>query len=268
MVVIAFVLGLAVGAVVNVLADVLPPDELGLRRPLRPPYCAYCGAEYAPRLWLALGHWVLRRGSCEHCGATRRLRHVVVELILGICLAGTWVWAGGRWTVFLPAAVLSFIFALISVIDIEHRLVLWRVVLPAAVVIGLMQALNQGGLKTVLGGLAGYGLVMGMFLLGQLFSLGLALLRGHPLEEVAFGGGDVNLAALVGLTVGWPGILVALVVTIFSAGAFAMSYLLVQAVRRRYNPYTPIPYGPFFVLGAAVVYLFGHQFAGWYIAQH
>lgn len=267
MVVIAFLVGLAFGAVINVLADVLPPDELGLRRPLQPPHCAYCGADYAPRLWLALGHWVLRRGSCEHCGAARRLRHVVVELILGMCLAGAWVWAGGRWLVFLPTAVLTFIFALICVIDIEHRLVLWRVVLPAAFVIGVIQAINQGGMKTILGGLAGYGLVMGMFLLGQLFSHGLAWLRGHPLDEVAFGGGDVNLAALVGLAVGWPGILVALIVTIFSAGAFAMGYLLVQAVRRRYNPYTPIPYGPFFVLGAAVVYLFGHNVAAWYMAQ-
>ena len=267
MVVIAFLLGLVFGAVVNVLADDLPPDELGLKHSLRLPHCAYCGAEYAPRHWLALAHWVLRRGSCGHCGATRRLRHVVVELVLGLCLAGMWVWARGQWLAFLPAAVLTFIFALLSIIDIEHRLVLWRVVLPAAVVIALMQAVNRGGWKTLLGGLAGYGLVMGMFLLGQLFSMGLARVRGRPIDEVAFGSGDINLAALVGLAVGWPEILLALVVTIFSGGIFALVYLVVQALRRRYNPYTPFPYGPFFVLGAAVIYLFGHSFAAWYIGQ-
>jgi prepilin signal peptidase PulO-like enzyme (type II secretory pathway) len=168
---------------------------------------------------------------------------------------------------FLPAVVLTFIFSLISIIDIEHRLVLWRVVAPAAIVIAAMQVVNHGFWKTLWGGLCGYGLVLGMFLLGQLFSLGLARLKGQALDEVAFGGGDVNLAALVGLAVGWPEMLLALLVTVFSAGVFAMLFLLVQIVRRRYNPYTPFAYGPFFVLGAAVVYLFGRDFAAWYMAQ-
>ena len=76
-------LGLAFGIVLNALADDLPPDELGLRHPLRLPHCAYCGAAYAPRYWLALGHWGMQRGRCEHCGAARLLRHVLVELIMG-----------------------------------------------------------------------------------------------------------------------------------------------------------------------------------------
>ncbi len=267
MVILIFVVGLAMGIAVNALADGLPPDELGLKRTVRPPHCAYCGVTYAPRYWLAVSHWVMRQGRCQRCGGRRRLRHTFVELTVGLCLAGLWLWAGSLWAVFLPAAVLTFVFALIAVIDIEHRLVLWRVVLPAAVVIGLMQALTHGGWKTLWGGLAGYGLVLGMFLLGQLFSLGLARLRGRPLDEVAFGGGDVNLAALVGFAVGWPGILLALVVAIFSGGIFSLAFLLAQTLRRRYNPYTAIPYGPFLVLGAAVVYLYGHDFATWYMAQ-
>jgi leader peptidase (prepilin peptidase) / N-methyltransferase len=266
-VVLIFALGLALGIPLNMLADDLPPDELGLKRPLRRPHCAYCGVDYAWRHWLAVGHWLMRRGRCEHCGGARRLRPVVVELLMGLGLAGLWVWAKGDWTAFGPAAVLAFIFALITIIDIEHRLILWGVVLPAAVVIGIMQAVNHGGWKTLWGGLAGYGLVAGMFLLGQLFSAGLARLRGRPIDEVAFGSGDVNLAALVGLAVGWPEMLLVLMVTIFSGGAFAFLYLIVQTLRRRYNAYTAIPYGPFFVLGAAVVYLYGRDFAAWYIAQ-
>ncbi len=265
--ILVFVAGLALGVALNALADDLPPDELGQKRQLRVPHCRYCQANYAPLYWLALGHWLLRQGRCRHCGGARRLRHPVLELFAGLCLAGLWLWAKGQWGLFLPAVVLTFVFTLVAVIDIEHRLVLWRVVLPAAVAIGLMQAVYQGGWKTLWGGLAGYGLVLGLFLLGQLFSLGLARLRGRPLDEVAFGSGDVNVAALVGLAVGWPGVLLALVAAIFAGGIFSLAFLLVQVLRRRYNPYTAIPYGPFLVLGAAVVYLYGHDMAAWYMAQ-
>jgi leader peptidase (prepilin peptidase)/N-methyltransferase len=183
---------------------------------------------------------------------------------MGASLAGLWGWAGGRWGDFTAAAILAFIFILITVIDIEHRLILWRVVLPGAVVIGVTQALNHGGLKTLWGGLAGYGLVLGMYLLGQLFSVLLARVRGRPLDEIAFGGGDVNLAALAGLAVGWPGILLVLTLAVFGAGIFSLVYLFVQLVRGRYNPYTAIPYGPFFVLGVAAIYLFSPQLRAWY----
>jgi leader peptidase (prepilin peptidase) / N-methyltransferase len=267
LVVLVFGLGLVCGLALNALADALPPDALGVKHPLRWLHCAYCGGGYAPRAWLALGQWLMRRGRCERCGAVRRRRHAVAELILGLCLAGEWVWAAGQWAAFVPAAVLTFIFALIVIIDVEHRLVLWRVVLSSAVVIAVMQSLTRGPVKTLLGGAAGYGMVLGMFLLGQLFSAGLARLRGQPLDEVAFGGGDVNLAALVGLAVGWPAILLALMVTVFSGGVFALAYLVVQVVRRRYNPYTAFPYGPFFVLGAAVLYFAGPNVAAWYNAS-
>lgn len=267
MILLVFVLGLGMGIVVNVLADDLPPDELGLARPLTKPKCRYCGAEHTPYLWLAVASLFLRRGTCEHCGAPRRWRHMVVEVATGLCLAGVWEWARGQWAAFLAAAILVFAFALIAVIDIEHRLILWRVVLPSAVVIGVTQGVLRGWAVTLEGGLAGYGIVFGLFLLGQLFSLTMAQMRGRPLDEVAFGGGDVNLAALAGLAVGWPAVLLVVLAAIFSGGIFSLLYLVVQAIRRRYNPYTAIPYGPFFIFGAAAVYLYGHDFALWYLAM-
>ncbi len=264
MVVVAFVGGLGLGILLNVLADELPPDVIGEVHTPGWPRCRYCGAAHGPRDWLALAAYVLRRGRCEHCGAPRRLRAAILELTTGVCLAGLWVWAGGRWGAFLAAAVLAFIFILITIIDLEHRLILWRVVWPAAVAITLTQALNHGLQTTLIGGLAGYGIVFGMYLLGQLFSVALAWRRGQPLDEVAFGGGDVNLAALAGLAVGWPQILIVVTLAVFSGGLFSIGYLLVQLVRGRYNPYTAIPYGPFFVLGVTALYLFGPQLAAWY----
>lgn len=265
-----FLVGLGLGILINSLADNLPPDEIGARHAPTLPRCRYCGATHQPFYWLALMGFLFRGGQCEHCAAPRKLRHVVVELVTGLSLAYLWNWSGQDLGKFLAAAVVILIFILITIIDLEHRLVLHEVIWPAAVVIGLIGCLQleRGPLKTLLGGAAGYGLLFGMFLLGQLFSAVVARQRGQPLDEIALGGGDVNLALVIGLTVGWSAILFALVIAIFSAGIFSALYLAVQWLRRQYSPFTAIPYGPFLILGALVLYLYNQEFSEflkWYM---
>jgi prepilin signal peptidase PulO-like enzyme (type II secretory pathway) len=115
----------------------------------------------------------------------------------------------------------------------------------------------RGAVKTLLGGLAGFLILWVMYLLGLLFSRWMARRRGGPLDEVAFGFGDVMLGGLIGLVVGWPGIVIAVLVGILLAGAFSLGYLLLMALFRRYAAFTAIPYGPFLLLGACLVYYGG-----------
>jgi prepilin signal peptidase PulO-like enzyme (type II secretory pathway) len=254
-------LGLLAGVLVNIFADDLPPNEHAQRGPVREPHCRVCGGAYGH--WLALVGLVFQRGTCEHCGAWRGWRPVLVEVGLAFGFAYLWRWAEEDPGRFAAAAIITALFVLITVIDIEHRLILWRVVWVSALVllgIGLV-APDRGWQKTLLGGVAGYGIVFVMFLVGQLYMLAVARFRGQPLNEIAFGGGDVNLAGLIGLAVGWSGVLFALFIGVVAAGVFSLAYVLVQLARRRYNPHTPIPYGPFLVTGAMVMYLYGQELA-------
>jgi leader peptidase (prepilin peptidase)/N-methyltransferase len=149
------------------------------------------------------------------------------------------------------------LFVLIAVIDLEHRLILHVVSLPAAAAMAAIGILDpsRGAGKTLVGGLVGAGVVGVMYLGGIVFSRALARIRGRRLEEVVFGFGDVTLAALIGLTVGWPGIILALLLGVFAAGAYALVYLVESLLRRRYVAFKAIPYGPFLILGALAVYL-------------
>ena len=214
--------------------------------------------------------FLIRGGRCAQCGGPRPVRQAVVELLTGLSLVYAWNWAQGDWLKFLTGATLLVVSLLIAVIDIEHRLILWRVILPSAVIVGLLNSLlpDRGPTKTLWGGLGGYAIVFGVYGLSQLLALGLARLRGQPLEEVAFGGGDVNLAGVVGLAVGWPGVILALLVTIVTAGMFSLLYLGVLLVRGRYRPYAvAFPYGPFLILGALVLYFYGRDFVAWYAGR-
>ncbi len=269
MAILLFLIGLGVGIVLNSLADNLPPDVLGLRHAPGRPRCRYCGAAHRPEYWLALAGLLARGGHCEHCGGPRPLRPVVVEVAAGLSLAYLWGWAGGQAFKFLAAAVVVALFVLITIIDLEHRLILWVVIYPAAVIVALIGVLSpeRGWQKTLVGGAVGFGLVGGMFLLGEVFSRVMALARGRPLDEVAFGWGDVNLAGVIGLAVGWSGVLFAVLIAIFSAAAFGLVYLVAQRLRGHYTWFTAIPYGPFLVLGALAIYLYGKEIAAAYAGR-
>lgn len=252
-IVLSALLGWVVGVTANVLADSLPV----VRRP-RMPCCPSCSAPRGPIEWSALVALMAARGRCAYCSTPRGVRPLMVELvsIVGAVLLTQRV-AGPA--ALLVGSVVAFVFLLITVIDLEHRLILHIVVFPAALVLGLMQILDpsRGAAKTLLGGLAGAGSFFVLYLLGDVFARVLARARGRPLDEVALGFGDVTLAGLIGLIVGWPAVVLALLVGIVTAGLFSLGYLFVMMARRRYTAFTPIPYGPFLILGASLVHFGG-----------
>jgi prepilin signal peptidase PulO-like enzyme (type II secretory pathway) len=246
-------LGWVAGGLANALADSLPASDRLAR-----PFCHGCGAPRPPAAWLAGLAYLTGNRVCRYCGRPLRARGLLVELVgaAGALLIYQYdLGPSGPWM----AILVSWVFLLIVIIDIEHRLILNVVSLPAIVVFGVVFSLDpgRGASKTLLGGGVGLGVVLMLFLFGALFARWASRRRGEPLQEVAFGFGDVMLSAVIGLVVGWPGVVLALFIGVLAAGAFSLAVMLIQLARGRYSPYMPFPYGPFLVMGALLVYLGG-----------
>lgn len=247
------VLGFALGVAVNALADRLPRF-----RRMGVPQCPTCDAPRPPRAWSGTLAWLIGKRDCEYCGSSLGWRHPLVEL--GAAAWLTWLYgldpSPGR---FWPSLVVSMVFLLILITDFEHRLILHSVTASGAVLIGVIGVLDptRGPAKTLLGGAAGFVGVLLLYLLGGVFARQINRMRGQPLEEVAFGFGDVTLSGVIGLAVGWPGVIVALFLGILAGGVFSLGFLIYMLARRRYQAFIPIPYGPFLILGAMMVYLGG-----------
>lgn len=236
-------LGAAVGVLVNYLADVLP----GQRRLARP-LCSRCGQV------LPWSDYLLLR-SCPQCGqgVPWRSRLVIIFYILASLVM-----------LFIPpdrlgipgGLLLLTYLGLVVVIDIEHRLIL-HVVSLAGAVLGLGLGISLHGWQaTLLGGLAGFLGMLALYFLGRGVIQLLGRVRHQPVEEEALGFGDVNLAGVVGLMLGWPGILAGIVVTIFLAGGISLVYLVWKIILKQYSPNLALPYGPFLALSALILLLF------------
>ena len=252
MIVAVAALGLACGFLVNLLADNLPH-----RQPIQSPHCPACGAPRETANWLAILALIRFRLRCPYCGTRRAWREVVIELSL-IVIALWLYFRNPPPGVFWPALTVATIFTLIVVIDVEHRLILHVVSVPSGILILIMNSLDpsRGFIKSLAGGGAGFIFVLCMYLLGGIFGRHIARARGNGEDEVAFGFGDVMLGTMLGLTVGWPGIILALIFAVFAGGVFSLFYMLVMTLRDRYDAFQPIPYGPFLIFGASLVYFF------------
>jgi leader peptidase (prepilin peptidase)/N-methyltransferase len=230
--------GWLAGMLVNYLADVLP----GTRRISRP-YCLKCESS------LATFNYLIWPRQCEACGKRRSSRTWIVEAIFVAAAIWLWVFPGQRFS-FIEGMALLIYFGVVTVIDVEHRLILHPVSIVGAV-LGIYYGIQLHGLwSTILGGLAGYGAMLVLYLVGILFSAYQARRRGEAQFEDALGFGDVNLSGVLGLLLGWPGVIAGLLLTILLAGVISLLYLLWTVLRKRYDSNLAIPYGPFLVASA------------------
>ncbi len=251
----AAVIGLALGVAVNWLANVLP-GAAGRQPPSETLDGKAAPAAEESDLAAAEGPTAQQRSLTG-------VRYVLVELVLAGFAVALLVHEG--WSVLfgIHVAYVTF-FALVAVIDIEHRLVLNVLMLPAFAV-ALVEVLVSGRVKP-LDALAGYAiaqiLVMGFYLLGEVYLWVVNSGRDEPITEVAFGFGDVTLATFCGLVVGFPRVVPMLVLMILFGAVFALLYLLIQAmVSHRYHAHTPLPYGPSILLAATLLLVWGEAVA-------
>lgn len=100
-----------------------------------------------------------------------------------------------------------------------------------------------------------YSILMALIIGG--FFMGLIIIT----KGKGMGGGDVKLGALMGLALGLPNSLVALVLAFLSGAVFSLFLILFG--KKHFGQ--SIPFGPFLVLGCLGVLFFGTEILNWYL---
>lgn len=255
--------GLIVGALINLCADQLPR----WRRLRRLPFCPYCDEPRPFWAWLGTLAYLRFKPECQNCAAPISWRHPLVELGTAGLFAFLWYryGQGDQIALLIPYTVYSAIFVLVLVIDLEHKLILNVVMYPAWALALLGSLLHPSPYfyrLALLGGAVGFGILYLIYLLGELFVKAMSRMRGKPVNAVAFGFGDVRLGGFIGLVLGFPTVLNAIFVAILLGGLGGLVFWFVRAViLRRYSLFTAIPYGPFLVI-AAMFFMFFAPYVG------
>lgn len=230
---------MAVGAVLNILVARLPRRRFSFGWPVR---CRYCRAPLALSEVPALASYLFHGGKCTACGHRIGPRYLLVEIATGALFAGLYLRFGMSWPL-LVYSLYASIFVIITMIDLEHRLILNVVTYPSILLGAALSFVTPGleGGQGLLGGLF-YG---GLFLL---FYLGAVLFYRNA---VALGLGDVKLALFIGLVTGLRGAFIATLLGTLIGAAIGIWLMLFRGKSSQ----ATMPYGPSLTLGAAVTIL-------------
>lgn len=263
-VIVTALIGFVAGVIANLIADYVPARRLHREAsanpftsrssipPLRPFIpCRTDGRPWPVYLWS--GTIATLTGTPVFV-QPRRLRRIAVEI--GLAAAFAWIMANFPDASSLPFLLFyAVIFALVVVIDVEYRWILWEIILVACVG-ALAESILVGRVPftdALRGGLYGFGVLFALYVLGFAFARVVGVLRGRRISRTVLGFGDVRLATFSGLVLGWRGLGPALLLMVVTGAIAALLFIVIKLLRtRRYRAFGAIPYGPYIVIGTAV----------------
>jgi leader peptidase (prepilin peptidase) / N-methyltransferase len=249
----AVAFGLTFGSFATVAAHRIPRRESIVGGRSR---CPSCGHTITAVENIPVVSYLVLRGRCRHCRASISPRYPIIELATGVLFAlaaykflvapGTY--SAGDWLLASVYAAFFWTLVVLTVIDLDHKLLPNRIVYPTLVAgwLGLIAAALVGGdVDRLVDALIGAGVFGGFF-----FVVAFAYPRG-------MGMGDVKLALVLGTFLGYVGGLGLVVVGMF------LSFLLgaviggILAARAGGDRKTQVPFGPFLAAGSVITVFAG-----------
>ncbi|MBV9592249.1 MAG: prepilin peptidase [Actinobacteria bacterium] len=243
-------LGLAIGSFLNVVIYRVPRDE-SLISPAS--HCPRCERTIRPWHNIPVASWLILRGRCRDCRSPISARYPLVEASTAVLfLAITWRFGV---SVELPAYLyLAAIAVALAMIDFDVQRLPDSIVLPSYVV-GVLLLMPAGAADG-----NWESAVRGLVAMAGLLFIYTALFFAYP---GGIGLGDVKLAGLLGLYLGWVSWSSVLVGTFagFLIGGTVGTALIAA---RRATGKSAIPFGPFMLAGAVLALFVTTPVSHWY----
>jgi len=273
-----FLFGLAVGSFLNSVIYRLQtgvPHQLffksggGFERS----YCPRCQHTLNWQDLIPVLSFLILKGRCRYCQKPISLQYPLVELLTGLIFLSIFNF---QFPIFNEFSIFNFLkliyywtisafLIVIFVYDLKHYIIPDKIIYPAiaiAVLYHLFEILNFShwnlirNWKLEIGNLQPLINPLSSAFLASLFFLLIVLIsRGKWM-----GVGDIKLAFLMGLFLGWPNILVALF-SAFFIGAIIGIGLIISGKKTLKSE---IPFGPFLVTATFLAIFFGQQIINWY----
>jgi leader peptidase (prepilin peptidase) / N-methyltransferase len=231
------IFGAVIGSFLNVVVHRVP-RRMSIVKPRSA--CPDCGAQVASYDNVPVISWLALRGRCRECGGRISARYPAVELLTALTFVAVAAVRGIEDDLLVQLPFAAMLIA-VAAIDLEHRIVPNRILLPLAVWAILGSALVRPDMlpELLIAGAAAF----------------TALLVAALVHPAGMGMGDVKLAGVMGLYLGAS--VAPAMLTGFLAGSVVGVAMMVRhggEARKK-----ALPFAPFLALGGLVGLLAGPE---------
>lgn len=233
----AGITGAAIGSFLNVVVHRMPRKQSLLRPRSR---CPGCEVEIRPCDNVPIVSWLVLRGRCRDCGEPISARYPLIELLTAALFVAVALVNGFDAGLLYELPFVAVLVA-VAAIDLEHKIIPNRIVLPAAVwALAAAAIVRPDALPELL--------IAGAAAFALLFAAAFAYPAG-------MGMGDVKLAGVMGLYLG-VSVAPAMLVALLSGSVVGVALILREGGSARERG---VPFGPFLALGGLVGLLAGPE---------
>jgi len=249
---IVFILGLMVGSFLNCVIYRLEKEESFLRGRS---YCPNCKHVLSWQDLIPVISFFLLKRKCRYCQKPISWQYPLIEILTGLIFLLIFNFQFPIFNIFsfLYYLIISSFLIVVFVYDLKHSLIPDAVIYPAIFVVflyRLFETYEFGNSQSLISPLISA-------FSASLFFLAIVLIS----KGKWMGTGDIWLAFLMGLVLGWPNILVALMLAFFIGAIIGVALIILG----RKSMKSEIPFGPFLVLGTFLALFWGEKIVSWYL---
>lgn len=216
-------------------------------------YCPKCEKQIAWYDNIPVLSFILLRGRCRHCKKSISIQYPAVELVTGILFVMAYylnyesrIINYGLIIQLLRDWFIISVMMVVFIYDLRWYLILDIVTLPACLAVLAMNLLLGFDLWNLLiSGIIG----------GSFFLIQFLISRGKWI-----GGGDIRLGLLLGLSFGWPAVLLAIIISYFIGSIVGVGLILLG--KKKWG--SEVPLGVFLAVGAIITLFWQSQILAWY----
>ncbi|MDD2732117.1 MAG: prepilin peptidase [Candidatus Pacebacteria bacterium] len=249
--IIIFVFGLIIGSFLNCVVYRIENKQSFLKGHS---YCPFCHHDLAWQDLIPVLSFLFLKGRCRYCRAKISWQYPLIEIFTGsifLLIIKSQIPVSGLYDIInvIFLLVISSFFIIIFAYDLKHFIIPDKILIPAVLAVFLYRISFTDldmFLNSIYSGLGASAFFLIIFLLS----------KGRWI-----GFGDVKLAFLMGVFLGFPEILTALFFA-FAIGAIIGIGLILLKLK---DLKSEVPFGPFLILGLFISFFWAENIINWYL---
>lgn len=236
-----FIIGACFGSFYLVIGKRLPKNEKVCFDRSKCDNCSHVLAWYD---LVPIFSYIFLWGKCRYCKKHINILNLVVELTCGALFTFCYLHFGIGYEMFI-FMIISSLMVIIYISDFSYYIILDSPLVVSTILSVILMLIYKD--LSYLGNhlLSGLGLFITMLLIKKL--------GDFIFKRDSLGGGDIKLAFVMGLILGFPLGLVALILSAFLALPYSYAFLMLKKNNE-------VPYGPFLAASLFLVFLFLDKF--------